>query len=422
MKLPSTRCFNAFLVSLLWVSASGASPHPYGVSSYRQDPWCDKDKRTFLTATVFGGSTANGKSPTNETIPVLWTYGLQDYSRAFRGVPKPTDLAEDLSLFIDAFDDIDLSDKTATFGMIVSLGKFKFVKVEPCWRQNWTNGFFTECVAPITHMRVYDVEDFDLTNDDEKVAEWQEFFERYDDLLQAYGIKRGAMKQTDVGDLVVQIGYSFVREQCKPLNRFGFTIKGGMSFPTAESRDVSKAFAMPAGYNGHIGFPFQADMNLGIFKWLDLEMHCAMQVFLSNTKQFRMKTHSSQSGFIKFAKGLAKLEMGRVYELGAALQTAKFMRTNFSFRLGYNYETQKDSLLVPLDMTTFSTAIVNTDSRFAKWNKHTMHLELQYQPERDTQKYRPHISFFYNRIVKGKRVFRTNSFGGTVGCQIVYHF
>lgn len=302
------------------------------------------------------------------------------------------------------------------------LGKFKFVKSELNWRQNLIHGFFTEVVVPITHMRVDDVTDFDLTPDTEKIPEWLAFFDRYDDLLNAYGLKRGRMKQTDVGDLIIQIGYSYIKEVCERFHHFGFAIKGGMSFPTADSRNLTKAFAMPAGYNGHIGFPFQADLNLGLFNWLDLRMHCAMHVFLSNTKQFRMKTHSSQNGFIKFAKGLAKLEMGRVYELGASLKTAKFMSTNFSFMVGYNYETQKASTLIPLDMTTFSSVIVNTDSRFAKWNKHVMHFSLDYQPERDDKKYRPHLSFFYNRIVKGKRVFRTNSFGGNIGCQIAYDF
>lgn len=411
-----------FILSLLTVPLSAfGNRFAYRAGPYRSEPRIDRNGMTSLDVSVMAGMTTTGRNGDNDSTDVLNIYGNQNLSRAFQGVPKPLGLTAAQSLIVDDMNNNNLVNKGATFGKLLYTGKFKYIGADITLTRNLCCGFFAQVSVPVNHLEVTDVAYTDQTTAGDKDGNWQAFLANYASLLAAYDLVQGNVKDTTAGDVVVSGGWTYNNETSDTLDFFDVTIKAGLSIPTARERDLTQAFSIPAGYNGHVGIPVSFDMALGMFEWATWGVHVGGQFFLKKDGVFRMKTNTTQNGFIKLAQGAAREDLGIVWDAGTFLK-ADHIVGGFSLMVGYNYAAQEDTTLAPVNISTFASATVNDDETLKKWRMHTVSVMAEYDFAKEGKKWNPKVGIFYNHPVAGKRIFNTNTVGGNAGLNIVCAF
>ena len=411
----------AFALSLLFVPLSAlCHNHFYRASSYNHEPRFDRNYLTTVDFTVEGGSSKRGYGTDSGKTNLLNIYGDHQLARIFNGVPLPQLTAAQLAI-VNNLSGIGVL-PTSTFGDLSYTGKFNFVEVDIHWAQNFRYGFFAEGCIPIKSLEVTNVAFTELgTAADIANPSWAAFRANQASMLAVYGINAGNTKNTTVGDIVSMIGWTYNNDNLKSIDFFDTTIKVGYSIPTGDKANRGEAFSIAAGYDGHVGVPVSFDFAIGFLDWVSWGAHVGGQFFLKQHTDLRMKTHADQNGFIKLALGSGTRTLGNQWDIGTFLK-ADHLAAGFSFGIAYTYAAQEATTIVPDDLVTFNSAIVNGDEQLQAWNQHIIHLSADYDFAKEGRCINPRIGLFYNRPVAGKRIFATDTIGGNVGVNITWEF
>ena len=241
---------------------------------------------------------------------------------------------------------------------LCSQGQFEFIDAYLEAYQTITNGFFVQLTIPIRA--------FSLTHLNSNPRG-------------PCDLKPRRLSYAALGDTTALLGWSQQYDITETFDFFDFMLKAGMLFPTGrEGRLQHGWFEIPTGYNGHFALAITGDITVGIFNWLTLGLHGEHLTF------FVQKPLRVLGAFIK----------------------ADHVAQGFSLALGYSYEQQGHSLC----------------NRSRGFSQHALNIVAEYDFSSTASGLYPHLSFFYNKSLAGKRIFISSAYGSILGVDICWQF
>ncbi|MFC1894857.1 hypothetical protein ACFLYH_02815 [Candidatus Dependentiae bacterium] len=360
------------------------------------------------------------------SAPLLNSTGNYDMLYLMENVPVKPDFQHYATFLANA--QIYHERTNSTFGQLKFDGKFELNEVNIDLRQNLVSGFFLEGHLPVRDVSLKNISYNDMSPEtgiyNKNMAQWRQFKNQLDVILQNYGLNSATKKysQTGLGDLSILVGWQGIKENKEDdTTRFlGLTLKGGILFPTGNKDKTDYVFSLPTGYNGHWGIPLAVEGEIGFLGWLTLSAHASAVFFFDDdNKTRRMKTFTKQQGYIKLLDGQAEEEKGTLWHIGADIKFDHLAK-GLSFLVGYSYNRQEEDELDPKDTTHFIKSVVNSDPLLEAWYMHVLHFMLDYDFSVHMQdsKWAPRINVFYNYPFDGKRAFKTDTIGGGLGVDV----
>ena len=275
-------------------------------------------------------------------------------------------------------------------------------------------------IIPFKRLQIKNVAYTDIsTGPDSASIEWLTVKNNATSILDNYDLTASDYKKSGVGDLIFGAGWSYSKTDSDSIDFFDTTLKFCISVPTADKKDENQAFAIPLGYDGHVAFPIYFDCALGFFDWLTVGTHIDGVFFASKTKEMRLNTNPNQTGMFKLLTGEAKRSMGPQVDVSGYLKADHIVH-GISLLCGYNFTYKGHDTVTPTDTVAFDSSIVNADPMLKSFYSHSILAGVEYDFADENKKFNPHVSFFYTRPVAGKRVYATNTFGGTLGLHIAW--
>lgn len=195
------------------------------------------------------------------------------------------------------------------------------------------------------------------------------------------------------GDLTLLGGWTINYEETCDLDYIDATFRTGVLFPTGDKRKLIYAVDIANGYNGHYGFPLSADFAIGWFDWITIGTHAGVMPFLSRSLEYELIYPTP----------------GTIWEANAYFK-ADHMLLGFSFLFDYSYAHQSGP--------NKQIAALCTDPQCHTWTMHTLNFLVSYDFATSCQPYLPEVSFFYNLVVGGKRIFKTDVAGLSFGIML----
>jgi len=408
-----------FVIALLLAPSSALGyRHFYRAGPYHSEPRADKNCLTSVDVSVLGGSATKGKNGSKTKVDTLNIYGLHNMHKLGDGVPGLNVANIDDAILIN----LAALPNNGDFGKLLFTGKFKHIGVNVTFTQNWCDGFFTQAVLPLNKMEVSDIAFTDQSPttgiSNINTAEWVQFKARFNDILTRHTTTKADTSKTSFGDMELHLGWTYNNETSNVLDFFDTTIKVGLTLPTGKKANRSEAFSIGSGYE-HVGIPVSFDMALGLYEWVTWGSHVGGTFFLKKTAEHRMQTQADQNGFIKLGKGDAKRDLGNVWDVGTYFK-ADHVAGGLSLMVGYSFQSQEDTTLEPTDINKFPSAAANSDEMLKKWRMHVIHTAAEYDLSEESCDWNPKVCFFYNHPVSGKRIFNTNTFGGSAGVNFTW--
>lgn len=401
--------------------------HYYRASPFFGEPRLERPLLSTLECTVFGGSTTNGKNPRTSTVPLFDIYGIYNMRVLGNGVPgkSPTNLA-DLAL-------INLANTPANgcYAQLSFPGKFRTIEGVINYTQNFVNGVFGQIYIPIRNFKITPDQFIDLSPANNggptnaSTPEWQQFLAQFNAILTQYNLSIAPVTVTGVGAVSIELGWTNNYTQTEVLDFIDTTIKSGILLSTGTEKNEDLVFDISTGYDKHLGIPITFDMSMGLYEWFTAGVHAGLIGFLDRKKEIRMKTDSTQSGMIKLAKGSANVSFGPIWDIGLFVK-ADHMRDLISIIIGYTFARKECDTLCPLNCDAltppiFDSNIVNTDQMYYGWQMNTMNFVMEFDFTKEDCGLGPRLGLIANVNMGGKRIFKTNTFGGYVGLDLAWN-
>jgi len=395
--------------------------HFWRATNFFGEPRYEKSWLSSFDISVGAGSTGSSRDFDNETADLLNLYGPHSFQKIGEGIPnKNPNNALDLILI-----NLALQPSRGCFGRVIYDGKFKITEANFMFTQNFAQGFFAQVQFPIRSMELCDICRCDLSPKGPACPNrnniwWQAFLENFDAILERYCLEICCFKHTGIGDSAFLVGWAKNHEETEVLDFIDITFKTGFLAPTGNERNLRNPFDIANGYDGHYAIPLVLDTAFGLYEWLNLGFHINTLIFFDTTKTVAMKTSLAQNGFLKLARGRAKVDRGTLWDIGAYLKADHIAR-GLSLLAGYSFAQQDRTKLTPCDTNLFDSTIVNNDETLSGFKMHVIHFLTEYDFTREESCWGPRIGFFYNLQVGGKRVFKTNMAGGLFGLDISWN-
>jgi len=419
---------------LLLTQLAGAidNAHFYRATNLFQEPRFERSYLTSFDVAVAAGSTRKGRNFNGDTVPLLDTYGTHNMIELGIGVPhKNKTTPEDFTLIeLSRTPGRDVPDPCSCypkyqFGHFSIYGDFSIIEANIFYTQNITHGFFTQFHIPIRQLKIDDIcfKDLSPCNDvcpNKNTPIWQTFLCLFDKILKKYCLSKEPFSETGVGDASFLAGWTHNHQDTEFLDFVDLTIKFGLLSPTGKTRNEDKIFSLPLGYNGHWGVPISFDIAFGMYDWLTFGGHVDAIFFAHTSRNMRLKTAPFQSGIIKLAKGKVDVERGSLWNAGAYIK-ADHLARGLSLLFAYSFANQNSISIQTCD-PCFDNTIINCDEMLQGWKMHNLHFWGEYDFTKENSQYGTRLAVFYNLQVKGKRVFKTNTAGGSIGLDINWNF
>ncbi|MCF7900281.1 hypothetical protein K9K77_02110, partial [Candidatus Babeliales bacterium] len=400
-----------FMLSLLLVPASAlGSLNFYRAGTYRSETRPDKACLTSFNLNLSGSFAKKGKNGSKAQVNALDVYGYQEVSSLLNGVAVPTGMTAAQIITDNAWRAVGAAPAAGNTSKIDMAGKYSGFDMEFSVAHTFKRGFFLEVIVPVSQRNIKNVAVTNSVAGAVQLADpaWAALISGLDTHLALYGMSKADVKNTGIGDIVVNGGWTYNDNQHSFFDYIDATIRAGVSTGSGKKRDENKAYSLAAGYDGHVGFPVSFDVAVGAYEWITWGAHVGGTFFLKNTKRLRMQTNDRQTGFMKLGLGYARRDLGDLFDAGTYFK-ADHIASGLSLMVGYSYASQKATTLLADDLTTFATATINRDDRLQAWNMHSIHTSIDYDFSKEGKKYHPHLSVFYNKALTGNSMLQTQN-------------
>lgn len=385
---------------------------------------------TTFTIDCAYGATKDAESEKCSHNKTIWdVYGLSNMHELGVGVPHK-DLSNPLDLLLIQLElepgrTVQDDCRTQQWAAYSVAGKFKTIDASLFAAYNITKCFFIEAHLPI---RAFffgspcfnDVSPVDTITPNNNTPIWQAFNLSFDAILERYDLNRRASSEWGIGDLSCMLGYTYSYQKNSILDFVDATFKCGIIAPTGKKRNENKIFSLAMGNNGHIGFEGSFDTAFGIYEWLTLGTHISAIGFLDRKACIRIKTGAQQSGIVYLAKEESRITRGTIIDTGTYIK-ADHIVYGLSAVIGYSFTQQNKSTVSPCNKN-FSASIASDNESLKRWKMHTIHSVIEYDFSKKQWAYGPSVSLFYNKVIGGRRIFKTDMFGGECGLNCVWTF
>ena len=312
------------------------------------------------------------------------------------------------------------------FGLLSIGAEFKIVEAYINLYQNLSRGFFLQVNLPIRSFTVRDVCKEFIPPECDPISvncpqSWQTFLDNFDTVLDTYNLCCEPFNKTHIGDLGFMVGYASNYQETQYLDFIDNTFKLGLLIPTGKKKDPHNILDIPHGYDGHVGFPFSWTSSIGLFDWLTFSLHVFILPFANRTKTVHVKTSLKQQGIIKLACTKANVSAGTLWEIGTYIKADHFV-SELSLILAYTFDKKQSDKLRPIRTTTVSAVVMNDDIMLQGWRMHTLNFIIEWDFNKPGCRYGPRISFLYNKVLGGKRVFNGRMLGGDFGFDATWSY
>lgn len=390
----------------------------YGTHPF-SEPRYTRNGLTSISAQLSGGRTKTAFNGDKDKVDLLRIYGDHNFvALGYGSIGNPQSNNYN-ALLADLYGSgVDLSGT----GSYSYAGKFSHIQGNIFFAQNIYGGFFVEANVPFKRLEVSEIVGTDLsTGIDAANVAWIAVKNNITGILNQYNLSTATFKKTGVGDVTISGGWTYSYTESSVLDFLDTTIKLGISIPSADKKDLDNAWAIALGSDQHIGMPVSFAMAAGAFDWLTFGAHVDGTFFANKTKMIRINTNPAQTGFFKLLKAEAKYEMGAQVDVGGYLK-ADHVFHGFSLLGGYTFTYKGHDVVTPTS-AAFSTLAANADPVLKSIHSHAIIAGMEYDfAGEDKKQFNPHISLFYTQPVAGKRIFKTATFGGTLGVHIAWDF
>ena len=415
---------NFFALSLLLAHASVFSQHfMYQPGCASGKAYLHEDHNLSVKTYMNGGTSKKAYNSTGSKVELLNLYGNEQGAYAFHGVDL-SPLTGNLLLLAQTLQTKDLTNKSALYGATQVAGKITMFSAGMTFTRKVTEHFAMHVSLPVHHFSLKNVAINSLTPTAEMDGDFLAGRANLEALLAAYKLHVRDVRDTTIGDIQMFMSVHFTREEDDTFGESSLSASVGVTLPTARQRKLEEAFYIPMGNNGHVGFPISLDAKVLAHKYASFKVHAGTELFLKHDGMFRMKTDFKQNGFMKLATGQAREKLGFKFDVdgGMCFHTES---KEFGLAVAYRYEHQRATTLTPFDTLNFDKAEVNSDDMLQKWDRHAIVVRVFHSPQWDNKDHDalcPHFNFSFTQPLKGKRILRTNVFGGAVGLDFSWNF
>lgn len=417
--------------------------HFYRAHFFNSEPRLDKNYLSSFDVIFGAGSTCKGINSQGGKTCLLDICGY--YNMQYLGKNVQKDLTRESDLIMQQFEQVESNNN---LGLLSFSGEFKTTEADLSFYQNFKNGFFLNLHIPIRKLEITQIKYKDVscsnyetcnsdctscdctscdcnnncscsTCTDSSNPYWQAFLNSFNTILSDHDLNISPISQSGLGDISAVLGYTINYEDSKDFDFLDSTFKFGIITPTSKIKNENYVFSLPLGYNGHTGVFGSVDVAFGVYDWATLGLHLDAISFNKICKNLRIKTACEQSGLIKLQKDTAREKMGNIYNASAYFKADHVIR-GLSIIAAYSYSAKQKDELDCFKNNCSDCEIANTDCSLQKWDMHTINLIAEYDLANDIKKYNPRINAFYNIIVGGKRIFKTNIGGAGIGLDITW--
>lgn len=394
-------------------------PSPYRPTIFGGEPRLVQPRMTSGLFYLRGGHAKHGNSACSHDCSALNLYGYQHMRAIAQGVPQAILDRNPDCYFNEVWEKQPLY---SYFGQMDIQGSLSLIEFLPTLIQNLSHGFFLSLTIPVEQIAIKGVNFVDLSTPKSagthiSFARWQHAINQLNENMARYGTCIASTSNKGLGDIQLLAGWGFNYEDIEILDYIDFTITAGVNFPTGKHADPAKTFNLPLGYNGHWAIPLIAYGSVGALDWLTLGMRGGVLWFFDRTYCVPMKTAMSQNGWIKLARGNARVNKGSVWHVEEYIKLDHIVE-NLSFVLGFGHDHARSTCLFPCDTQTFSTAIVNSDELLKSWTMNRFHCVLEFDMATYQHPHRPRLAFTVDKAFSGKRIFKTSVFGTYIGVDL----
>lgn len=223
----------------------------------------------------------------------------------------------------------------------------------------------------------------------------------------------GAWKKTGIGDLVGMLTWDRCFKQEKGGIKsvdLGFNL--GMTAPTADERDINKAFSMSLGNDGAWGIPFGLGLGLNSKYKITIGTDAQFLALFNHTGTFRLKTDVNQTENILLQTGRATKSYGLTWQFNLYLKSINFYK-GLSVKAGYEYTKHDSDKLTPKS-NDFNSSVINSAHSLLEWNNHSIIGMINWDSflMDETSHGKPQLSIFCKIPVGGRNVVNPYTFGG----------
>lgn len=394
-------------------------PSPYRPTVFGGEP---RLVQPWMTSGLFylrGGYAKNGKNGCSCDCSTLNIYGCQQMHTIAQGVPQDILQCNPDCYFNEVW---QKQAHCQTFGSMDIQGTLSLIEFLPTLIQNLSHGFFISLTVPIEDLTIKNINFVDLSTPkcagpDISFARWQRTIARLNENIAHYGTCIQPWSNKGLGDIQLLAGWGLNYEDIEILDYIDFTITTGVNFPTGKLANPTATFSLPLGYNGHWAIPLIAYGSLGALDWLTIGMRAGALWFFDKTYCMPMKTATTQNGWVRLARGNARVNKGTIWHLEEYIKLDHIVE-NLSFIIGFGHDRANATCLRPCDTQTFAPEIVNSDELLKSWSMNRFHCVLEFDMATYQHPHRPRLSFTVDKAFSGKRMLKTSVFGTYIGVDL----
>jgi len=415
------------LLGILAIQSVSAidNPHFYRATNMFSEPRFERNGLTSFDFTLGGGKTHTGFNGENCKAPILDVWGTHNMRLLGVGVPcKDPNNCLDLILI-----ELAKEDQNNGFGAFSLCSQFKIFEANLSFEQNFARGLFFQAHLPVRKLELNDTCFRDLSPADEEcfgcpninTPIWQTFLQHFDEILDRWCLHCDPFDEWGIGDTSLLLGWTHNYQETNVIDFVDMTFKAGILIPTGKTKNENQIFSLPFGYNGHWAGQGIGKISFGLYDWITFGGHIEAMFFANKDRNIRLQTAPCQSALIKLAKGEAKISPGTIWDAGVYAK-ADHVVGGLSILMGYSFASKNEDTITPCDMGTFNPCVANGDQFYESWKMNTLHVQADYDFYQPNRFFGPRVGFFYNYIISGKHIFRTNMLGGIIGLDITHDF
>ena len=282
------------------------------------------------------------------------------------------------------------------------------------FKENWSLGLYLPFYAMTLKDVCFKDQTKNISDEDVRVKELltDDFCANVKEL--GKGLDLSDWSRVGVGDLTLLLDWFHDFPQPKPmLKNVRVNWRLGLGLPTGLRQDEDKLFAIPYGYDGAFSLPFGLGIDLHFIFYLRVGFDVQLTHIFGNTRTRRFMTNQNQTDLLFLQKAAVYKDWGLTQQFNLYAQFYKFLDSNFSMLLGYQYlKHGADEIALPAG-SPFSESTANAAQSLREWTIHQFVVRADYDigSHFDEPSVFPRVSLYAQIPFNGKRVVATTNLG-----------
>lgn len=320
-------------------------------------------------------------------------------------------------------------DDTTSAGQALFGGTFKAYEFQFIFNKNFTDSFFIASSGTVTragfgNITVTPVSKYCLPLTFQEIIADQplsNFLKEFEEKL---------FKPCDyifncIGPLSFTAGYTKNYQCFEHIDFVDVTFQGGLLVNeqnlNVEHSTEFPVFLPPLYPRHNLGVPLQANIEIGLYEWLNIGGTALVIPFISSDKKIRLNSTPTNNVLFAQEKTLTHLDQQPFIYFNGYFQAEELI-PKVSFLLAVTFAKQFKTTFTPDDKEKYPVDIVNTYTFNQEWQRTCIHFEIEFDAARKDHHTNPRIKFIYIHPVHATSTYKSNAFAPEIGIDICYNF